>query len=81
MSPTAATAARIVRSRLPDVDIPDTSITDYTFRAAPDDAERVAIMTASTARRGPAASCSITCDASPATSTDGASRPAARWWR
>ena len=43
MSPTPATA-RIVRSPLPDVDIPDTSITDYTFRAAPDDAERVAII-------------------------------------
>jgi acyl-CoA synthetase (AMP-forming)/AMP-acid ligase II len=44
MSPTPATAARIVRSRLPDVDIPDTSVTDYTFRGAPDDAERVAII-------------------------------------
>ena len=44
MSPTPATAARIVRSRLPDVDIPDTSVTDYTFRAAPADAERVAII-------------------------------------
>jgi non-ribosomal peptide synthetase component E (peptide arylation enzyme) len=44
MSPTPATAARIVRSPLPDVDIPDTSVTDYTFRAAPDDAERVAII-------------------------------------
>ena len=29
---------------LPDVDIPDTSVTDYTFRTAPDDAERVAII-------------------------------------
>ena len=44
MSPTPATAARIVRSRLPDVDIPDTSVTDCTFRAAPDDTERVAII-------------------------------------
>jgi len=42
MSPTSATAARIVRSRLPDVEIPDTSVSDYTFRTAPGDTERVA---------------------------------------
>jgi hypothetical protein len=46
MSPTSATAVPIVRSRLPDVDIPDTSVTDYTFRTAPDDTERVAIIDA-----------------------------------
>jgi acyl-CoA synthetase (AMP-forming)/AMP-acid ligase II len=44
MSPTPATGPRIVRSPLPNVDIPDTSVTDYTFRAAPDAAERVAII-------------------------------------
>jgi acyl-CoA synthetase (AMP-forming)/AMP-acid ligase II len=44
VSDTQPTASRIVRSRLPDVDIPDISLTDYVFRTAPDDAERVAII-------------------------------------
>ena len=40
----AAATSRIVRSRLPDVDIPDISVTDYAFRTAPDDADHVAII-------------------------------------
>ncbi len=40
----AATDSFVVRSRYPDVDIPDMSVTDYVFRTAPDDADRVAII-------------------------------------
>ena len=40
----AATASRIVRSSLPDVEIPDLSVTDYAFRTAPDDADRIAVV-------------------------------------
>lgn len=38
------TATRIVRSRAPDVVIPDMSVTDYVFRDAPVDADGVAIV-------------------------------------
>jgi acyl-CoA synthetase (AMP-forming)/AMP-acid ligase II len=37
-------ATTIVRSRVPDVVIPDMSVTDYIFRNTPDDADRVAIV-------------------------------------
>jgi acyl-CoA synthetase (AMP-forming)/AMP-acid ligase II len=40
----AETEPFIVRSRFPDVDIPDMSVTDYVLRTAPGDADRVAII-------------------------------------
>jgi len=42
--PDVATQSRIVRSRLPDVEIPELSLTDYTFRTAPAEADRIAIV-------------------------------------
>ena len=40
----AAATSLIVRSPLPDLDIPDMSVTDYAFRTAPDGADDVAII-------------------------------------
>ena len=40
----AVTPSRVVRSRLPDVEIPALSVTDDAFRTAPADADRIAVI-------------------------------------
>jgi hypothetical protein len=48
MTDTSAGApSSIVRSPVPDVDIPSLSVTDYVFRTAPDGDDRIAIIDAS----------------------------------